>query len=180
MKKILLLVFVWVMVEGCGPKCQDDPDLTIDELSWVNCYSNRQILIFKSDSGSIDTLIAKKHIDSNNQRTDNNGCIHNYQNAVVAIDSNSGGTLFNIRVQHGNKYYPYSGSYTGGLAFAGIDAYQNFGLSSYSFPTPQNNALINGTYYNNVYVMLSGIYYTKQNGIISFNDNNGVQWIKIN
>ena len=57
--------------------------------------------------------------------------------------------------------------------------------------TPQNNVLVNGNNYNNVYIMTCDtskltnpnvwrIYYTKQNGILRFDVTQGLQWERIN
>jgi hypothetical protein len=169
---------------SCGQECQDDPNLNAQDLSWISMYSSDQLLHFKSDTGSIDTLIIT--FDDLTMGNSDNGCIYKDQNDIVSANffdgsfSSVGNQIFDINIQHGNKYY-YS------LQFPhGVPSLAQLNGHNFSDYTPQNNIVINGISYNGVYVMPNYnipnnfIYYTKQNGVIAYDDNNGHQWVKIN
>jgi hypothetical protein len=156
-----IIIIGAILLNSCETKCSDDPDLNAQELSWFNCYTNGQIVIFKSNTGLIDTFTVLKEFEISVSGTDNNGCQHTYQKEIVDV----GGV--ECSVSHYNQWNPQN------LNSVVVDVYK---LSNY---TPQNNVIVNGITYNNVYVMDS-TYYTKQNGILAFPGYPGVEWYQIN
>ncbi len=168
-----------VCLGGCQPKCEDDPNLTADELSWINCFRNGQMLIFKSDTGSYDTAIIYKKVEITGTLADSKGCPHSCQAGSVFLDGLKLNHGFGIFVSHYNQWYPNNQN-SAKISYDII----NSGIR-FSNNTPQNNVAINGNTYNNVYI-LSGlpgpafIDYTKLNGVLSFDDYNGHRWVKIN
>jgi hypothetical protein len=162
MKKYLVIVFGMILFGGCEPKCQDDPNLTADELSWLP-NTNGQLIIFKNDSGLVDTFIVNRSFESSVGQTDGNGCTHSFQTGYNDI-----GSAFRILVSHYNQWN------IGNINSASLNGFK---FSNY---TPQNNVIINGISYNNVYILDFGTYYTRQNGILQFDNPIGTHWVKIN
>jgi hypothetical protein len=170
MKKITIFILSIVFLCSCGHKCADTPDLTADELSWLP-YSNGQIIIFKNDTGAIDTGFVKTYFDLGKSITDGNGCNHWAQsgtNELSNFTSIPNGD-FIISVSHYDQWFP------GNLNSA------NFGIGIYfSDLTPQNNVILNGKSYNNVYIRPDGVYFIKNYGIIAFTTYGVTKWVRIN
>jgi hypothetical protein len=164
MKRYLIIVFGMILIGGCEPKCQDDPNLTAADLSWVP-YTKGQVLIYKSNSGLYDTVVVDSSINYSIGGINGNNCQHVLQYAKYDVGNIS------IFVTHYNKYAVNTSVFSVDIRY-----YNDYEISNL---TPQNNIVLNGNTYNNVYVVDS-IYYTKQKGIIAFQGNPGVQWVLIN
>jgi len=161
MKKYLIIVFGMILIGGCSKDCQDDSDLTADELVWLNCYTDGQTAIFKSNTGLYETLKVSKFTEYNHTNYEQGNCQHQCQIA----QGESGGPVINVT--HYNQYWTESYSPP------------NIGQYKFSNYVPQNNVIINGVTHNNVYVMDS-TYYTKLDGVLAFPGYPGVEWYKIN
>src|ERR1035441_5677493 len=156
MKKVIVVLLIGIGFWSCQPKCTDDPDLTADELSWLPYY-NGQMIIFKNDTGSIDTGFAQVYFATGSCKTDDNGCQHCNQFGSNELKNFTPIPLgeFDINIAHYNQWFP-DNNY---VPFPGI--------------TPQNNVVLNGRTFNNVYIS-SGDYFTKQYGWIAFTTGGGV------
>jgi hypothetical protein len=130
MKKVIVFLLIGMGFWSCEPKCTNDPDLTADEISWFNCYTNGQVFIYKSNTGLYDTNKVVKYIAGGSLPTEDYQCPHVYQKEIVEV----GGT--EMTVSHYNKYFPQN------LNSASIGPYR---FSNY---TPQNNVVVNGITYN--------------------------------
>jgi hypothetical protein len=159
--------------------CTDDPNLTSDELTWINAYTNGQIVIFKSDTGSYDTATVSKYFTLYGPTGDSKGCLHYYQTGIVALQNFKYNNMLAIFVSHYNQWYPKN------LNSERINNNLGLGGNCLYNDVPQDSVVVNGITYNNIYLLagLSGpafVDYTKQNGIVEFDDFNGHQWVKIN
>ena len=161
MKRFLVLIIGVLLIGGCGKDCRDDPDLTADELSWLSFYTNGKKVIFKSNSGLYDTLEVRINFEYFKSSFEKGNCQYSCQYAW----GEGGGP--NVNVKHYNQFWTSS--------------YSPPSIGQYKFSnyTPQNNIVVNGITYNNVYVMDS-TYYTKQDGVLAFPGYPGVEWYKIN
>lgn len=181
---LILPLVCLLLFEGCGRRCSynPSPDLTSEELSWMP-YVNGQILIFQSDTGSVDTVNVETLRGGHLKQEVEDPCDVGYQ--AIGADIYTRGGVLQIYVAH---YYP---DYPQNYNSASINS------SRFSDASIQNNCVINGTAYNNVYVMnlnstwtslfggnnIDGpvkVYFTKQNGILRFDCANGHYWVKIN
>lgn len=196
MKKIISIIFISVLFSTCKkrdtpPPCQDDLNLTADDLSW-NPYTNGEIIVFKSNTGLYDTGKIRSWVGFSDGGKDANGCEHLTQILNVDIDSFqiNTGKIFELFVGHYNKWmngpFPndaeYYGFYSGGYGGSG---------ATLSNLTPQNNIIINSITYNNVYIISKDttqntnpqdiwrMYYTKQQGLLEFDCWHGLSWFKI-
>jgi hypothetical protein len=181
MKKLLLFIFILISFVCCKKDCEDvDGNLTPAERSWFS-YSGGEILIFKSNLNLIDTC----HVGSENSQYNlgyqqkEDACEHHQQMVSYKIDNSH--FYFLLSVSHHNEWNP------SGTAAINVQ-YRNFIFTDF---TPQNNVLINGILYNNVYIMTTDtngfssqavwrIYYTKLKGILKYDLTQGEQWVKIN
>jgi len=184
MKKILILVFVWVMVDGCKDNCGDEQGLlTPQELAWLPYY-NGQVLVFQSDSGKIDTVTVTKSITSYQYGVSENGncpLIYSAENGkeILNFGSDSLSLRFDISINHNSSP-------------AIIGNYEQFVFSNYS---TQNNVTVNNINYNDIYVMAQDttgwyaklqnrqkvwkVYYTQQKGLLEFIVYEGSNWVRI-
>ncbi len=149
---------VCVFLGGCKQDCQDDPNLTADELSWMP-YNGGETLIFKSTLGVYDTLkVGQKSmwmqsiIDDESE--DNISCKYTIQALGIVIGQ------FNYCIWHKNMDITYPKYHGNGPGIPWIDDKLLVG-------TPANNVVLNGKAFNNVY-NTGSIYYTKQQGIVGF------------
>jgi hypothetical protein len=194
MKNALVIFIFCLLFVSCKQECNDDPNLTSSELSWLS-YNGGEVLIFRSNSGLYDTVyIQNKNIDLNSCQTNSSSkCQHQTQEASISGNFKIQPFYFEIHVGHINSdcsgcgYYPYLTRYIpdNGLYFS------NF--------SPVNNIVINNITYNNVYILtvdtahwipqpiseqdatdIWKIYYTKQNGILEFDYWHGLSWVRIN
>jgi hypothetical protein len=171
--------------------CQDKyAYLNSNELSWLS-YSGGEVLVFKNNFGIYDTTtvsnrefsFAGEHAPSDPKHE----CSNLYQ--IGSVKLNWSDSAFVIGVSH----YDQDHTENNNSASIGIDLnYLNgsFQFARFSDITPQNNITINGSIYNDVYVMnidttyyskptVWRIYYTKQHGILKFDVTQGQEWVKI-
>jgi hypothetical protein len=164
MKNLIFIIFAFCLIVSCEPKCTDDPNLTSDELSWLP-YTNGQMLIYKSDTGSFDTAYVQTLFTTGDCVNDNNGCTHCYQIGGDRIKFNNGSEI-DISVEHYNKWFP-------------DNLNSAFMYEKFSNVTPQNNIILNGNSYNNVYI-IGGVYYIKGYGVIAYTTYGVTKWVRIN
>ena len=168
MNRNFLYFIICITLYSCKPSCEDDPNLSSDELSWLT-YSNGQMAIFKNDTGAIDTVYAKISFELHCPLTDDNGCNHCYQSGESSLTNfkDLPNAIFLIGIDHYNKWFPSNMNSV------------HFGNSAnlFSHDIPQNNVTINNKTYNNVY-NFGGTYYSKANGIISFTTGT-VHWYRV-
>ncbi len=169
------VIGVFVFLGGCKQKCEDDPNLTADELSWVNCYNDGQKVTFISDTGSIDTLKVIKYISTDLAgRDEQTGCDHLFQYCQIELNF----TPLIISVSHSGKWHQGNVNVLGNQ------------ILKY---TPQNSITLNNVTYYNVYVMAidtsnissseKGVWkivYTKKDGLLEYDYWHGLKWVKIN
>ncbi|MEP7264758.1 MAG: hypothetical protein ABI772_09675 [Bacteroidota bacterium] len=181
-QKAVIIIFSILCIISCKKKCEDEEGLlTADELSWFS-YAEGQTLIFKSNGNELDTFTvsAKTTYDTPVSHGSSGSCDPRQQSMFYVIKDNYL-TGFNVSSYHNNEHTP------DGRAFI-ITTDAVFNFTDFS---PQNNILVNGNTYNDVYIMKTDtvnydpriwcIYYTKQNGILRYDlTNGGGQWEKIN
>jgi len=170
------------MIEGCY-KCQDDCNLNSEELSWMP-YHGGETLMFKSVSGVYDTLIVgQKTITlytgmKDQEADDHSNCSYSDQELDVLIGP------YPFYLSHHNIY---AAGYNLNLAgHTPLDGNPYIGNESITQNAPQNNVVLNGRTFNNVYnfhYMYDYLYYTKQDGLIAFKEttnNDTLLYVKIN
>src|ERR1035437_1858033 len=194
MKNAIIIFITCLLFVSCKQECNDDPNLTTTELSWLS-YNGGEVLIFKSNSGLYDTAKIQNRVIGlySCQTHSPSQCKHQTQEASVSGDFNIQDFNFEIHVGHLNSdcsgcgNYPYLTRYNpdNGLYFSNFN--------------PVNNIVINNISYNNVYILTEDtthwisqpiseqgatdiwkIYYTQQNGILEFDYWHGLSWIRIN
>ena len=190
MRNIILLISVVITLSSCQPKCQDDPNMSADELAWFNCFVGGRTLIFKSNTGLYDTAKPGNISLSLSTCSNQDDCSH--ANTFAQLNFGFSHHIYGDKpnhfiVTHYNQYCPNG--------YEPITLYINssYGLKLSNY-TPQNNITINGKTYNNVYIMATDtipftplnpctiwrFYYTKNDGILEYDWSQGVQWVKIN
>jgi hypothetical protein len=194
MKYTLVCLLIELLISSCekDKTCHDKyAYLNPDELSWLS-YSGGEVLIFKSNDGIYDTTtvtnrnfsFAGEHSPSDPKHE----CTNLYQ--IGSIEINWRDSSFAIFVSHYDQDHAQNkNSASIGLGLNYLDGYFQFGR--FSDLSPQNNISINGSIYNDVYIMsidttyylqptIWRIYYTKQEGLIKFDVTHGQEWIIVN
>ena len=172
---LLLLCFCFGFI--CCNKCQDDPNLNAEELSWMP-YHGGETLIYKSTMGVYDTLkVGQKIVHTWNiedwEQEDHISCKYTTQELEIQIGQHS----FNI--SHKNMDVTYSKPHWPGNTPGGdIPLLDGMYLNNSRL---FNNIVLNGKTFNNVH-NLGGLYYTKEEGLIAFpgpNANDSL-YVKVN
>ena len=183
MKTLLSAISLILLLSSCTKDTCEDKYyyLTNDEISWLS-YSGGEVLIFKSNDGLYDTSkVSNRILNYEGKHIFESKCSELYQNGLINIPLADSG--FSIVVKHIDNSasiilpIPHTNSY--------------FQFAKFSDFSPQNNISINGTTYNNVYVMnldttnflqptVWRIFYTKQNGILKFDITKGQNWTRVN
>jgi len=176
MKKILFLVFVCVMIEGCNT-CKDDPNLNAEELSWMP-YKGGETLIFQNLSGGYDTIIVGQKMFytwaiGDEEEEDHSHCSYYTQELDITIGP------YHYSISHKNMDVTYSKPmWPGGTQAGDIPCLDNQNISTSPF---QSSIVLNGRTFNNVYNP-GNLYYSKQDGIVAFKGtiNDTLLYVKIN
>ena len=191
MKPVLTLasLFIIGLLFTCGcqqePKCPyaASPYLTSSELAWLSYlkYPNDHKIIFKNEVGDSDIYVTASSSSQNAPGPPDYPCDQGCQEESSALNGVSAWALgFTISVSHYYQSYPEN------LNSAAINC--NGAAFQFSKYSPQNNVIINGTAYNNVYVFtvtpsaqntnptLTMVYYTQANGILQYNTSDGHTW----
>ncbi|MFI5220414.1 MAG: hypothetical protein ACHQNT_13095 [Bacteroidia bacterium] len=180
MKNLIIIISAFIFFASCKKnECEDaEGNLTAEELSWLS-YAGGESIEFKSNNNLRDTFYVGNKTNYD-YLVSSSGC-NAHQQSISCKIQNHATTSFVIWTKHKNEWSPEGKA----LIATSSDV---FVFSDYS---PQNNILINGNIYNNVYVMavdtpapnpkhIWRIYYTKQTGILRYDFTQGEQWEKIN
>lgn len=182
MNKYIITILYFTILISCKKKCEDEQGLlTTEERSWLS-YSGGEKLIFKSNNNQYDTLNVSDRIEYNTAVSHgSSGDCHPKQQSIVCRIVSHPPVLMDLTTYHKNQWSPTGKAFilTGGSVFNFLDY------------NPQNNILINGKTYNDVYIMnvdtslfiskqIWCIYYTKQKGILRYDLTQGEYWEKIN
>ena len=172
---LIIILSVFIFITSCKKKEKDcvdvEGDLSTEELSWLS-YSGGEVLIFKSNVNLTDTFhVANKDCFYNvGYHESEDPCQHHQQ--CCSVQALNYHYVFTIGACHYNQWN------RDGSVYLGYSQFEPFIFTDY---TPQNNILINGHYYNDVYVMSTDttsanfhapgiwrVYYTKQNGVLRY------------
>jgi len=197
MKKVIFIGILFLSISSCKElepqPCQQDTYLTTDELSW-NPYKNKDTIVFISNTGYYDTAHVSITTTIDTVRELFGNCRYPYQTLTVYLSCFYWADILGIYVAHDIKYYDPN-ALTNVQINGILDSYNNiFGLPNIigvsREMTPQNNVLINGNTYNNVYIITKDttdmtpksiwrMCYSKQEGFIEFDIFQGLSWYKI-
>jgi hypothetical protein len=182
MKKIILILFIPFLFTACRKPCEDSHNnCTPEELSWL-AYYDAETIIFKRNDGVLDTIqVSQRHfhdVELSHASQDGQVCAKFLQIASHSLMGKH--IIANIQVFGDNFQSP----------LLTLDTNINFNLEV----TLQNNIIINGVTYNNVYIPSTDTlhfaqltypkpwraYYSKYSGLLRIDYTNGVFWEKIN
>ena len=190
MKKILFLSVVIFIFSGCKKPCRDEFNLSDSDKEWL-VYEKGENLIYKNSSGVLATdIVISKAISYGVDKYSGSigDCEKHYQQGTIEF---SGDTKFkNLSIvghqSTPNPPYIYMENYGTGKT------YSYFFFISLG-DTTQDQVLINGQYYDNVYIVTVEdssqilydnypwkLYFNKQKGILKFEEKNGETWERNN
>ena len=190
MRKIFFLIPIVIIIFSCNKTCVDnDINCTSTELSWL-VYQGHETLFFRRNDGIFDTILVSGRGSYINmvQNCCGDKCDHHFQSVEINMGSNHynyGSVYADIKIWHSNQWTgqltPYIGMSIFDEGFLPLNV------------TPQNNIIVNGINYNNVYIVQEDttqynytqpgpwrVYYTKSNGVIREDITNGKYWELVN
>ena len=171
--KIFIIILFFTSFLSCKRECKEDGSLTPDESAWISYVGGEQ-LIFRSNLGDTNYVTVDNVEIYFSPIGEDGNCPRTQQNKLVTVSP------FQIAIRHGYAYWS-------GISEGNMDP---FFFKDYP---SQNNIVVNGNSFNNVFVMTKDttgwypasksvwkIFYTRQNGILKYFVTGGTAWEKIN
>lgn len=162
MKQLVFLFLIFLIAYSCKKECNDNGELTNEELSWIT-YQDGQMLIFENDSSVRETLYVQKNSYYVDFPENDDYCTKS-QTVYVKLPIRNNFLMIESRHQIS---YP---------KFSGAPNLQTDGSRQFFYDYPDSiNIMINNIYYTDVRLIpmpyslvFRNVYHSKSKGILSY------------